>query len=408
MSSGGGSGGGALAGITVLDFSTLLPGPMATLLLAEAGAEVIKVERPPEGEDMRRQEPFLRGGMSVNFALLNRGKRSVALDLKHPDLAPVLRRLVEAADVIVENFRPGTAERLGLGYQTAAKWNPRIVYCAISGFGSTGPERDRPGYDLIVQGESGIMDITGDPGGPPTKIGTSVADLVSALYAAQGILLALRVRDQTGKGQKVDVGMIDAMASLLTFNAGIFFATGKSPTRRGNAHPTIVPYETFEAADGWINIAVANDPLWRRFCKACERSDLVDDPRFAAAPSRVENRAVLMPILQAMIASRPRRDWVARLEAAGVPCGEIKTVGEVCTNPAMIERGMLTELDHATAGTVRGFDTPIRLGETPGGAERAPPLLGQHTIEVLTSLGGLTHAEIEVLAARGAVRCAQG
>ena len=392
--------------IRVLDLSRVVSGPFCTMQLGDMGAEVIKVEEPSRGDDTRAFGPPFTAGESAYFLSVNRSKRSLALNLKHPEALPILKRLVEASDVLIENFRPGAADRLGLGYATVSGWNPRLVYCSISGFGSDGPERDRPGYDLVVQGASGIMDITGDPAGPPTKVGTSVADLVTALYAAQAILLALRARDRTGRGQKVEVAMIDAMASLLTFNAGIYFASGRSPTRRGNAHPTIVPYETFRAADGWLNIAVANDALWQRFCDAAGLEALRDDPRFAAAPARVENRALLIPLVEAAVARRTRDEWVETLGRAGVPCGEIRTVGEVCTNPALIARGRIKDLPHRTVGQVRTIDTPMDLKDTPGGAELPPPVLGEHTMTILTGLAGLSAAEVERLAAAGVVACA--
>lgn len=395
-----------LDGVRVLDLSRVVSGPFCSMMLGDMGADIIKVEHPESGDDTRAFGPPFVGGEAAYFLSVNRGKRSVALDLKHAAVAPVLEALIAKSDVLLENFRPGAADRLGLGYEVAAAINPRLVYCSISGFGSHGPERDRPGYDLVVQGESGIMDITGDPNGPPSKIGTSIADLVTGLYAAQGILLALRTRDATGRGEKVDVAMIDAMASLLTFNAGIFFASGKSPVRRGNAHPTIVPYETFRAADGWINIAVANDALWRRFCEACDRKDLFDDPRFAKAADRVANRTILVPIVETMIAAQPRAYWTERLSNAGVPCGAIKTVGEVCTDPGLLARGKIKELAHPTAGPVRVIDTPISFSSTQGGAETPPPLLGQHTRDVLRDLAGLSPDAIEALIAQGVARCA--
>ena len=305
---------GPLAGIRVIDVTRVVSGPFATMQLADLGAEVIKIEAPGTGDDSRAFGPPFVGGESAYFLAVNRNKKSLALDLKHPRSHEVVRALVATADVFVENFRPGTADRLGIGYEALSAINPRLVYAAISGFGRTGPERDRPGYDLVVQGEGGLMDITGEPDGPPTKVGCPVADLVSGLYAAQGILAALRVRDATGRGQRVDVAMIDAVASLLTYNAGGWFATGESPRRRGNRHPTIVPYAPFEAADGWINLGIANDAIWRRFCKVAGRSDLAEHPSFAAAPDRVRNAAELVPIVEAIVAARSRDEWVGLLD----------------------------------------------------------------------------------------------
>ncbi len=390
--------------IRVVDLTRVVPGPFCTMMLADMGADVIKIEEPKHGDDTRAFGPPFVEGEAAYYLSVNRGKRSLTLDLKNKAAVGIVRKLVEQSDVFVENFRPGAADRLGFDEATVRSWNPRIIYCSISGFGTSGPERDRPGYDLVVQGESGIMDITGPADGPPMKIGTSVADLVTGLYATQAILLALRARDRSGRGQRVEIAMVDALASLLTFNAGIFFANGTSPRRRGNAHPTIVPYETFQAADGWINVAVANDSLWRRFCEACDRSDLVDDERFAGAPDRVSNRADLTPIIADMIVKEPRDHWVRVLDAAGVPCGQIKTVGEVCTDSARLARGGVKHLPHPTLGTVATIDTPVVLHGTPAGPTRAAPLLGEHTCEVLRDLVGFTMDDIEALIRSGAIR----
>lgn len=390
--------------IRVLDISRVVSGPFCTMQLGDMGADVIKVEEPLFGDDTRAFGPPFTMGESAYYLSVNRSKRSLALNLKHPAALVIIRRLVEKSDVFIENFRPGAADRLGLDYETVSNWNPRTVYCSISAFGTEGPERDRPGYDLVVQGASGVMDITGDPDGPPTKVGTSVADMVTGLYAAQAILLALRARERTGTGQRIEVAMIDAMASLLTFNAGIFFESGQSPTRRGNAHPTIVPYETFRVSDGWLNIAVANDALWAKFCKVCGRDDLFHDERFATAPARVQNRSILVPIVAAMVVRHPRAYWVDLLGKAGVPCGEIRTVGEVCTNEALRERGMIKDMAHDKLGRVRTIDTPMKLLQTPGGASLAPPMLGQHTAAILEEVAGFSLPEIQDLAAQGAVR----
>lgn len=391
--------------IRVLDLTRVVSGPFCTMQLGDMGADVLKVEETLRGDDSRAFGPPFQSGEAAYYLSVNRSKRSIALNLKRPEARPILEALVKRSDVIVENFRPGVADRLGLDYRTVASWNRRIVYCSISGFGTSGPERDRSGYDLVVQGACGIMDITGDPAGPPTKIGTSVADLVTGLYAAQAIVLALRARERTGEGQKVEIAMIDAMASLLTFNAAIYYASGRSPRRRGNTHATIVPYETFKASDGWLNIAVANDALWIKFCAATGLEHLRDDPRFREASARVQNRDALLPIINECIVQRGRADWVAALDAAGVPCGEIRTVAEVCDNPALLSRGMIRDIPHETIGHVRMFDTPMRFSATPGGAETAAPTLGRHTRAILTELVGLSRDEIDRLDAEGVIRC---
>lgn len=391
--------------IRVLDLTRVVSGPFCTMQLGDMGADVLKVEEPTRGDDSRAFGPPFVSGEAAYYLSINRSKRSVAINLKRPEALPVMEALVKRCDVFIENFRPGVADRLGLDYKTVSAWNPGIVYCSISGFGADGPERDRPGYDLVVQGVCGIMDITGDPNGPPTKVGTSVADLVTGLYAAQAIILALRARDRNGKGQRVDISMIDAMSSLLTFNAAIYYASGRSPRRRGNTHATIVPYETFQASDGWLNIAVANDALWIKFCSVSGLDHIRDDPRFSEASARVENREALLPLVNEKVIQRSRADWVTVFDAVGVPCGEIRTVGEVCDNPALIDRGMIKDLPHETIGRVRMIDTPIRLSETPSGAEFAAPTLGRHTRAILTEVAGLENAEIDCLSAAGVIRC---
>lgn len=393
-----------LDGIRVLDLTRVVSGPYCTMMLGDMGADVIKIEECARGDDSRAFGPPFVGGESAYFLSVNRNKRSCCLNLKSAAGRRVLEKLIRESDVLVENFRPGTMERLGLGYETANALNPALIYCAISGFGPHGPEASRPGYDLIIQGESGFMDITGQADGPPTKIGTSVADLVSGAMAAQGIALALLAREKTGRGQKVDLSMLGAMASLLTFNAGIYFATGESPRRRGNQHATILPYETFRASDGWINIAVANDALWQKFCAACGLPELLQDARYRCAAARVEHRAALVPAIARVIEARPRAYWMKLLGAAGVPCGEIRTVGEVCASEQLAACGMIASMQHPTAGTVMNIGNPIHLSDTPGAAGRAPPLLGEHTYEVLTAVAGLSAEEIAGMERTGVVR----
>ena len=308
-----------LDGIRVVDLSRVVSGPFCTMSLADMGADVIKIEEPGRGDESRAFGPPFLGGESPYFLSINRNKRSCTVNLKCDDGRAILQRLVAQADVLVENFRPGAMARLGLDYAALAPRHPRLVYCSISGFGDSGPDAARPGYDLIVQGESGLMDLTGEADGPPTRIGTSIADLTTGLMAAQGILLALYARQTTARGQQVRVAMLDTVVSLLTYNTGNFFATGEAPTRRGNDHPSVVPYQTLRAADGWINLGIANDALWRRYCGAIERPDLRDDPRFATAPERVRHRAHLIPIIESLTAQRSVQDWLDLLGAAGVP-----------------------------------------------------------------------------------------
>ena len=392
----------ALAGVRVLDLCRVVSGPFATMQLGDLGADVLKVEEPSHGDESRTYGPPFPGGESAYFMSINRNKRSCAIDLKSPAGHDLVVRLAAEADVVVENFRPGTLDRLGLSYDVLAQHNQRLILCAITGFGRSGPQADRPGYDLIIQGESGVMDITGEPDGPPVKVGTSIADLVTGLYCAQAVLAALARRDRTGTGGRVDVSMLDAMASLLTFNAGIYFATGTSPRRRGNAHPTISPYETFAASDGWLNIGVANDKFWALFCSVLGRPDLRDDPAYARARDRAANRVALKAVLQPLIQARPRAEWVTALTASGVPCGEIRTVADVCENPQLTDRGQIQAVQHPAAGTVRYVASAIRFDDAPPPPARPAPRLGEHRDELLSEWLGLDTAAIAALAREGA------
>ena len=387
-----------LEAIRVLDLTRVLSGPYCTMLLGDLGAEVIKVERPGEGDDTRAFAPPFQGDQAAYFLSINRNKKSLTLDMKSERGKEILWRLVDSSDVLVENFRPGAMERLGFGYEAVKTRRPAMIYCSISGFGDTGPQKDRAGYDVIVQGEAGIMDLTGPRDGPPHKVGVSIADLVSGLTAAQGILAALYTAKTDGHGQRVHVSMYEAVAALLTFNASIYFATGNPPRRRGNEHATIVPYETFETSDGWINLGVANDDLWRRFCKAAGMMELADDQRFANAPDRVRNRDALLPLVRAIFKQRTRGEWLKRLDDGGVPGGAIRTVAEVCDSEVLKARGMIAEMPHASAGIVKGVKSAIHLSETALDTYTAPPRLGEHTHEVLTGLLGYTSEEVGALA----------
>jgi crotonobetainyl-CoA:carnitine CoA-transferase CaiB-like acyl-CoA transferase len=387
-----------LEGLRVVDLTRVLSGPYCTMQLGDLGAEIIKVEQPGKGDDTRAFAPPFQGDQAAYFLSVNRNKKSVTLDMKSDRGKEVLWRLIDASDILVENFRPGAMDRLGFGYAAVKHRRPSMIYASISGFGETGPQKDRPGYDVIVQGEAGIMDITGPRDGAPHKVGAAIGDLVSGLYAVQGVLAALHTRNANGAGQHVSISMYEAVASLLTFNASIFFATGNSPRRRGNEHPTIVPYETFEAADGWINLGVANDDLWHRFCSAAERADLKDDARFAKASDRVRNREELVPLIKALIKAQTRDEWLRRLDKAGVPSGAIRTVGEVCESELLKARGMVAEMDHASAGTVKAVKNAVHLSGTPVDSYAAPPTLGQHTRDVLTGLLGYSTGEVDALA----------
>ncbi|HSE92083.1 MAG TPA: CoA transferase [Methylomirabilota bacterium] len=387
-----------LTGIRVLDLTRVLAGPFCSMILGDMGAEVIKVEEPGKGDDTRRWPPFV-GGEATYFMSVNRNKRSITLNLKAPEGLGILRRLAAKSDVVIENFRTGTMERLGLGYAALAKRNRRLIYCSISGFGLTGPEAARGGYDLIVQGESGVMDLTGFPDGPPVKVGNSIADLVAGMAAAHAITLALLARTKTKRGQRVEIAMLDVMASLLTYQAGIYFGTGQRPARRGNQHPSIVPYEVFKAADAYLTLGVANNSLWRACCGALERKDLAEDPRFDTEARRVENRATLVPLLNEILGAKSAHEWLERLEAAGVPAGRINTVAEVCESEHLKARGMIVRLPHPTAGEVTVMGVPLRLHGTPGAVVSPPPRLGEHTDAVLKRVLGMKPSRLRRLRA---------
>ncbi len=391
-----------LSGIRVLDLTRVLAGPFCSMILADMGAEVIKIEEPGKGDDTRSWPPFV-GGEATYFMSVNRNKKSVTLNLKAPAARKIFTDLVKMSDVVLENFRPGTMDKLGLGYAALAKLNRKLVYCAVSGFGESGPDAGRAGYDLVVQAESGVMDITGFADGPPVKVGTSIADLVAGMSAAHGVTLALLARTKTRRGQKVELGMLDAMASLLTYQAGIYWGTGQKPGRRGNAHPSIVPYEVFKAADAYLTLGVANNSLWERCCTAMERPDLVKDPRFATDAARVENRATLVPLFNEILGARSAEEWTKRFEANGVPAGRIRTVPEVCESDHLKARGMIQTLAHPKAGPITVFGVPIKLHGTPGQVKSPPPTLGQHTDQVLKSLLRLKPPQIAKLHTDGAV-----
>jgi crotonobetainyl-CoA:carnitine CoA-transferase CaiB-like acyl-CoA transferase len=392
-----------LDGLLVLDFTRVLSGPYCTMLLADMGARVIKIEQPGRGDDTRAWGPPFLKGESAYFLSINRNKESLSLDLKHAAAGRVLDPLLRQADVLVENFRPGTMERLGLGYESVARRCPRLVYCSISGFGQTGPRSAEPGYDAVMQGEAGLMSITGAADGPPFRLGVAIADIVSGMFATQGIAMALLARVRTGRGQRVDVGMLDATAALLTYQAGIYFATGVTPGRMGNRHPTIVPYETFQGSDGEFVVAVGNDEQWRRFCRIIGAAPLADDERFATNRGRVSHYDELRPLLVERLRSRRRDEWVGDLKAAGVPCGSVREVAEVLEDPQLDARGMIETVDHVSAGAVRVLGVPIKLSDTPGAVRTAPPALGQHTDRILKEDAGLTEGEIETLRSSKAI-----
>lgn len=378
---------GALHDLTVLDLTRILSGPFATMTLADLGANVIKIEQPGTGDDTRHWGPPFQADQAAYFLAVNRNKRSLAIDLKSPEGRSIVLKLAAKADVVVENFRPGTAERLGFGYDDLSGANPGLVYASISGYGQTGPEAKRAGYDAIAQARSGIMSVTGEADGPPVRVGVSSADLAAGMWATIGILAALHERQRTGRGQWVDISLLDGSVAWLTYVSSGYFASGEVPQRYGSAHPTIAPYQAFASADGYIMIAVGNDGLWRRFTTAIGHEELTNDDRFATNESRVGNRAVLIPLLAQILLTRTTGEWIGALNEAGVPAGPIQTVDQALADPQVVARGMITEMQHPTAGTVKAVNCPIRLSRTPVSTTSAPPLLGQHTDEILTGLG---------------------
>lgn len=372
-------------GIRVLDLSRVLAGPYCTMLLADMGAEVIKVEKPETGDDSRSFSPFI-GDESAYFMSLNRGKKSIDLDLKKHKDKEIFWRLVEKSDIIVENFRPGTMEKLGLGYEEIKKVKPSIIYAAISGFGHTGPYSRRPAYDMIVQGMGGIMSLTGEKEGTPVRVGSSIGDITAALFGVVGILSALHVRNRTGVGQKVDVAMMDSQVAILENAIARYEVTKKVPGPLGTRHPSIAPFQAFHTVDGHVIIAVGNDSIWKRFCKALEIEQYIEDPRFSENMSRVENVSQLEKIINEVTKKRTTREWLSILEAEGVPSGPINTVDEVIKDPQVLERNMIVELEHPKAGKMKLAGNPIKLSLTPPKIEKPAPTLGQHRKWILEEL----------------------
>jgi crotonobetainyl-CoA:carnitine CoA-transferase CaiB-like acyl-CoA transferase len=393
-----------LDGIRVLEVGNYMAGPFCGMQLADLGADVVKIEDPRGGDLSRRLEPIV-DGESGNFVRLNRGKRSVALDLKQEAGAEIFRSLAARADVIVENLRPGTMRDLGLEPQALLDANPRLIYTAVTGWGLDGPYADRPALDIIVQAMSGLMSVTGEEGGAPVKVGVSISDLAAGLYATIGILAALGVRERDGRGQLVDISMYESSVSLAVWEAGQFFTTGDVPQAAGSAHKLIGPYQAVRAADTHFVLGATTPPNWRAFCAAMGLGRLERDPRFTDGTLRRRNKAELIPLIEEVTATRPASHWLTVLREAGVPCGEIQDYGQVLADPHLRARGFFVDLPHPRLGTVRALGTPLRLRSSPARLERAGPLLGEHSAEVLREIG---HSEDEVRAfvARGTVAAA--
>ena len=396
---------GPLQGIKVIELAQIMAGPTCGMLLADMGADVIKVEKLPGGDDTRSYTEPSINGESAAFMILNRNKRGMAVNLKAPGGLEVVKRLLADADVVTENYRKGTLEKLGLGYEVLEKLNPRLVYCAISGYGRTGPYADKGGFDLIAQGFAGLMSITGEPGGPPVKSGTSIADINAGIFAALGIVSALYARQHTGRGQVVETSLMEAAIQQTYWQAAIYFATGVNPGPSGSAHILTAPYQAFPTADGWINVGGANQSNWERIVKAIGMPELADDTRFRTNGDRMRNLSALTPILGERFKSRPSAHWIREFEAAGVPVGPVNKVGDMLADPQVAHREMVVDLEHPKAGATKALGLPIKFGATPGKVERPAPLLGEHTREVLES-HGYSAGEIDRLAKDGAIHCA--
>ena len=391
-----------LNGIKVLDLTRVLAGPYATMLLGDLGAEVIKVEQPGTGDESRNFGPF-KNGFSLYFMSVNRGKRSVTLNLKTERGRAIFKQLLDQTDILVENFRPGTMEKLGLDYGRLKSEYPSLIYAACSGFGQTGPYAQQGAYDMIIQGMGGIISITGEPDGPPVRVGTSISDITAALFTTIGILSALHHRNQTGKGQFVDVAMLDSLVAVLENAVVRYFATGEAPKPLGARHPAITPFEAFASADGHVIIALGNDTLWAKFCKHVGRQELISDTRFQTNAARTENHEQLFPILSAIMSQHTTDDWIDALGTIGVPCGPINAMDKVVTHPQVQAREMITRVAHQITGEVEVPGVPIKLSETPGSVDAPAPSLGEHTTEVLTGLLGIPPAEIAELKQDGVI-----
>jgi glutaryl-CoA transferase len=388
---------GPLDGIRVLDLTRVLAGPYCTMFLGDLGAEVVKVEQPGVGDDTRGWGPPFTGGESAYFLCVNRNKKSVTIDLKSKEGVALLRRLAERADVLIENFRPGTMERLGLGEKDLRATSPRLIYASLSGFGADGPMSDAPGYDLIVQAWGGLMSITGSADGEPSKVGVAIIDLVAGLMLGKSIAAALFAREKLGVGQKIDTSLLEAEVACLINVGSNYLVEGSIPRRWGNAHPSIVPYQSFKTQDGYLVIGVASEGIWRRFCHAIGRAEWADDSRFEKNSNRVENRSLLIGLLVEIFLSRSNDEWLKLLNSAEVPCAPVQTVDQVFKAPQVLHREMLVQVEHPTAGTVRMAGIPVKFSATPASVRLPPPLLGQHNEEVLESWLGMNDKEISEL-----------
>jgi crotonobetainyl-CoA:carnitine CoA-transferase CaiB-like acyl-CoA transferase len=386
----------------VLELAQIMAGPTCGMMLADMGADVVKVEKLPGGDDARGYREPRVNGVSAPFMILNRNKRGIALNLKHEQGRDILLRMVKEADVLTENYRRGTLEKLGLGYDVLSKVNPGLIYCAVSGYGRDGPMGDKPGFDLIAQGFSGLMSITGEPGGPPAKTGNSIADTNAGILAVTGIIAAYVHKLKTGEGQVVDTSLIEAAIQQTYWQAAIYFATGESPGPTGSAHLLAVPYQAFRASDGWVNIGGANQGNWERIAIALGHPEWCEDPRYATNTARIENREQLVAAMNDIVATRSKAEWIAVFDAAGVPAGPVHTIGEALTHPQTLARGMVVDLEHPQAGPTKALGCPIHFSKTPARIDRPAPMLGEHSRELLREYG-YTDAEIDEFLAAGVI-----
>ncbi len=388
----------ALQDVRVLDLTRALAGPFCTLMLGDYGADVVKIELPGTGDDTRSWGPPFIGEESAYFLSINRNKRSLTLNFKEPEAIEIFLQLVQKADVVVENFTPGVMRRFGLDYPAVKSANPQIIYCSISGFGQDGPYQNRPAYDQIMQGVSGLMSITGEADGDPQKVGIAVSDIGAGMWAAFAVMTALHHRERTGEGQYIDISMLDAQVAWLTYQAAYYFVNNEPPQRLGAAHPTLVPYQAFMSQDGkYVNVAVGSERIWDRFCEGIDWADLKTNPEFALNGDRVRNRATLVPMLQEYFLTKPASHWVEVLQAVNVPAGPINDLADVFSDPQVLHRQMLLEMPHPTLKSIKQTGLPLKFSATPGGLDRHPPLLGEHNQEILKDLG-YSAAAVERLA----------
>lgn len=400
----------SLEDIRVLDISRALAGPFCTMMLGDLGADVIKVEQPGRGDESRNWGPPFVGepyasypGESAYYLAVNRNKRSLTVNLRNPAGQEIIKQLAAVSDVLVENFRTGSLEKMGLGYEQLHALNPRLVYCSISGYGRTGPYAERGGYDFIIQAEGGIMGITGPEEGPPYRVGVSIVDITTGMFASTAILAALRARDLTGEGQLIDVSLLDSVAAILANVASNYLIGGVEPSRMGNAHFNIAPYEVFRAHDRWFTLGALNQRQWEMLCQVAGRADIIADPRFATNHDRVTNRRALAELLNETFSTRDAKEWLDQLQEVGIPCGLINSIEDVFNHPQAEERQMKIEIEHPTAGVLGFPGFPYKFSHTPAQAHRPPPMLGEHNEEVLVELLGYSAQQVESLHQKGVI-----